>query len=568
LKIRSPLTRAALLAVAPLLAPSLVFAHLIVDVGVAINAPAFAVKSASITYTIEVTNLAYDLAYGIVVSDQLGAGMQFTSAQGLGWNCSASKGVVNCSAEQLTPGVNTITIAATAPAAPGPVVTTVHVTSLGSLDPNPSNDTASSETIIYDTASCTATPPSILAPQEQATSSDGKVTLVWSAVSGASKYRVWSRVEGAQASQLAETNATQLTIVADEGSTEWWVEALFDTCPAVASSHSHFLSTGPPLPFLVSDYAGRAGVSGHDDGPLVTATFASPASLGIDIYGNMYVADMDTSTVRRITNGSVATVAGIPGVAGSNDGTAGYSTLNHPRALAVSAGGYVYIADTDNQLIRFFFPNGNGVVFGSFLVTLAGSPGVQGTADGTGTNARFASPSGIAVATNYTLFVGDTKGDRVRQVGQNGVVTSVTAAQFHGPTGIALDGEGNIYVADTENNLIRRIGTDGQVATVAGSAGLSGLADGVGAAARFNHPTALAFDRLGNLFVADTGNHAIRRIAPSHFVTTVVPGGTLNSPNGIAFDASGRLFIADAGNNVIRVAIFRSAPARRRSAHH
>jgi uncharacterized protein DUF11/NHL repeat-containing protein len=557
-----------ILAVALLLAPSLLSAHLIVDVGVAINAPAFAVKSAPITYAIEVTDFAYDLAYGIVVTAQLGAGTQFTSAQGLGWNCFASKGVVNCSAEQLTPGVNTITIMATAPAATGPAVTTVKVTSLGSLDPNPSNDTASSQTIIYDSASCTATSPSILAPQEQATSSDGKVTLLWSAVSGASKYRVWSRVEGAQPSQLAETNETQLAIVADEGSTEWWVEALFESCPGVTSPHSHFLSTGPPLQLLVSDYAGRAGVGGHDDGPLATATFASPVSLGIDSYGNMFVADMETSTVRRITNGTVATVAGIPGVAGSNDGTAGYSTLNHPRALAVSAGGYVYIADTDNQLIRFFFPSGNGAVFGPFLVTVAGSPGVQGTADGTGANARFASPSGAAVAANYTLFVGDTKSDRVRQVGQNGVVTSVTAAQFHGPTGIALDGEGNIYVADTESSVISRIGPDGQVQSNAGSAGLSGLADGVGAAARFNHPTALAFDHLGNLFVADTGNHAIRRIAPSHLVTTVVPNGTLNSPNGIAFDASGRLFIADTGNNVIRIATVRSAPARRRSARH
>ena len=305
------LARVVLCAVALLFAPSFVSAHLIVDVGVAINAPAFAVKSAPITYAIEVTNLAYDLAYGIVVNDQLGAGMQFTSAQGLGWNCSASKGVVSCSAEQLAPGANTITIIATAPATIGPVATAVNVISLGSLDPNPSNDTASSQTIIYDSASCTATPPSILGPQEQAISSDGKVMLFWSAVSGASKYRVWSRLEGAQASQLGETNETQLALVADAGSTEWWVEALFDTCPAVASPHAHFLSTGQPLQLLVSDYAGRAGVSGHDDGPLAAATFASPVSMGIDSYGNMFVADMDTSTIRRITRGNVATVAGI-----------------------------------------------------------------------------------------------------------------------------------------------------------------------------------------------------------------------------------------------------------------
>src|SRR5260370_9625327 len=155
---------------------------------------------------------------------------------------------------------------------------------------------------------------------------------------------------------------------------EWWVEALFDTCPAVAPPHAHFLSTGQPLQFLVSDYAGRAGVSGHDDGPLAAATFASPASLGIDSYGNMFVADMDTSTIRRISRGNVATVAGIPAVTGSNDGTAGYSTLNHPRALAVSAGGYVSVADTDNHLLRFFFSRGNGVRCAPFLSPLADSP--------------------------------------------------------------------------------------------------------------------------------------------------------------------------------------------------
>src|SRR5207237_5133338 len=143
-------------------------------------------------------------------------------------NCSTSKGVVNCSAEQLTPGVSTITILSTAPATSGQIVNNIKVTSLGSLDPNPANDTASSQTIIYDSASCTATPPSILGPQDQEISSDGNVTLSWSAVSGATKYRVWGRVEGAQPSQLAETNETQLAFVAEEGSTEWWVEAVFD----------------------------------------------------------------------------------------------------------------------------------------------------------------------------------------------------------------------------------------------------------------------------------------------------------------------------------------------------
>lgn len=554
-----------------LLAPSLLSAHLIVDVSVAIQVPAFVVKSAPITYTIDVTNLAYDQAYGVVVEDRIPLGSQLLSAQGTGWNCTTSNEVVRCAAEQLAPGVSTITLAATAPSMVGPTVNTVSVTTVGSIDPYAANNTASSQTIIYDPTSCSDAAPAILTPADQTVLGDGKATLAWTAVPGATRYRAWSGVEGALPSQIGETAATQLSLEVERGSTEWWVEAVFDSCPGTISQHAHFVSLGRPLRLNVSDYAGRAGISGRDDGALAAATFASPVSLGIDVYGNMYVADMESSTIRRITNGTVSTPAGVAGVAGSSDGTPKYSTLNHPGALAVSSGGYVYIADTDNHLIRFFFPDGNGVIFAPFLATLAGASGMQGTADGVGASARFFSPAGIAVSPSSTIFVADTKNGRLRQMRQNiqgSTVTSLTAAQFNGPTGIALDPQGNIYVADTDNNVIRRIGSDGQVMDVAGSAGQPGFADGVGAAARFNHPTSLAFDGLGNLFVADTGNNAIRRIAPSQFVTTVIGAGLLKSPMGIAFDASGRLFIADTGNRVIRVATAASALARRRSVHH
>jgi sugar lactone lactonase YvrE len=206
----------------------------------------------------------------------------------------------------------------------------------------------------------------------------------------------------------------------------------------------------------------------------------------------------------------------------------------------------------------------------------------------------------VAVSPNYTIYVGDTGTDRIRRLtplssdvhSVAGTATTAgandgpaTTARFNGPTGVAIDASGNVFVADTENDLIRRIGTDGVVTTVAGVAGAAGFADGVGSVARFDHPTALAFDALGNLYVADTGNHAIRRIAPSHLVSTLIgtgaPGhksgaGTaamLNAPNGIAFDPSGLLYIADTGNNMIRVATTTAPPPseslpRRRAAKH
>jgi sugar lactone lactonase YvrE len=289
----------------------------------------------------------------------------------------------------------------------------------------------------------------------------------------------------------------------------------------------------------------------------------------------MYVADSAASTIRVIgVDGKVRTIAGIANTTGANDASGPSATFNHPQAIAVTQGGYVYIADSGNQLIRQLYPTGNGVIFGPLVLTLAGSPGAIGLADGLGGSARFSSPAGIAVSPSYTMTIADTGNNRLRSLVQSTVmVTSVTTSvPLQGPTGLALDGRGNIYVADTENNTIDRIGADGSVTTFAGGPGAAGLHDGVGVAARFNHPAALTFDSLGNLYVADSGNHAIRRIAPSALVTTIIGTGfaghlngassavILNAPTGIAFDATGRLFIADSGNNVIRIATGTTLP--------
>jgi sugar lactone lactonase YvrE len=583
-----------------ILLPGVASAHLVVDVGVSVRAPAFAPKSSSLVYAIDVVDYAYDPAYGVVMADQLPAGSKFVSAKATGWNCSESKGTLTCSAETLTSGVNTITVTATAPAATGSARTTMTLMSIGSIDPNSANDTTSVQTVIYDAAACSSAAPSLLGPVEGSAIEGGHAALSWSVVPGATKYRVWTAVEGASAFKLAETTDTQVSIDVEAGSTEWWVDAVFDACPPASSTHAHFLSQGRPFALYVSDYAGQPGVSGFDDGTLTAAKFVSPASLGVDVYGKMFIADAGASTIRRITpDGTVSTLIGEPGVTGSEDGTGGFGYLNHPRALAVSAGGYVYIADTDNQAIRILYPTGNGIVFGPFLVTLAGSAGMQGASDGMGAGARFTAPAGIAVTPDYTLFVGDTGTDRIRQLHLTAVVTSLAGvsgspgatdgpaatAEFHGPTGVTIDAAGNVYIADTENDVIRRLGADGMVTTIAGSAGVSGFVDGAGNASRFNHPTALALDALGNLYVADTGNHAIRRIAPSHFVTTIIGTGAsghrngagvsaqLNGPSGVALDPSGNLFIADAGNQVIRMATTTAPPAgpaqaRRRAIAH
>jgi sugar lactone lactonase YvrE len=581
--------------------PSAAAAHLIVDVGVSLRAPAFAPKSSVITYKIDVADLAYDSAYGVVVSDELAAGMHFTSATGDGWNCTASGGTVTCSNEILSPGVSTITIVASAPSTSGSTANAVNVTSLGSIDPNDANDTASAQTYLYDPAACTTAAGTLLTPTEQTMLAGGNAALSWSAVQGALLYRVWISVEGALPTIAGETTQTNLAVTVEPGWNEWWVEAIPDHCPTTSSIHGHFFSNGHPLALYVSDYAGQPGVSGFDGGALTDAKFVSPASIGIDMFGTMWIADMGASSIRRIANGTVTTVAGEPGVTGSTDGPAISAELNHPRALTVGpGGGTVYIADTDNQLIRVLYPAGNGIFFGAFMATMAGSPGQQGTADAVADKARFTAPAGVAVSSNYTIYVGDTGTDRIRRMTQiaadvhSVAGTALTAgatdgpestASFNGPTGVAVDAAGNVFVADTGNDLIRRIGTDGVVSTVAGAPGAAGFVDGIGSTARFDHPTSLAFDSLGNLYVADTGNHAIRRIAPSHLVETMIGTGAaghnngagasamLNAPTGIAFDPSGLLYIADSGNNVIRVATTTTTPPsesqpRRRAAKH
>jgi sugar lactone lactonase YvrE len=481
------------------------------------------------------------------------------------------------------------------------IANTANVTSLGSIDPNAANDTATAQTFLYDPAACSSATAALLAPAELATLTGGTAALSWSAVPGALSYRVWIAVEGALPSLAGETSQTSLTVAVEPGVNEWWVEAVLDHCPTTSSAHGHFVSNSQPLPLYLSDYAGQVGVSGFDGGALTDARFVSPVALGIDMFGTMWVADMGASTIRRISKGIVTTVAGEAGVTGSTDGPAISAELNHPRALTVGpGGGTVYIADTDNQVIRVLYPAGNGIFFGPFMATIAGSPGQQGTTDAVSDKARFTAPAGVALSSNYIIYVGDTGTDRIRRLTQLAAdvhsVAGTTAtpgaddgpgstARFDGPTGVAVDAAGNVFVADTNNDLIRRIGTDGVVTTVAGAPGAAGFADGIGSVARFNHPTELAFDSLGNLYVSDTGNHAIRRIAPSHLVETMIGTGApghrngagatamLSSPGGIAFDSSGFLYIADSGNNVIRVATaVPPAPSepqlRRRAARH
>ena len=262
---------------------------------------------------------------------------------------------------------------------------------------------------------------------------------------------------------------------------------------------------------------------------------------------------------------TVSTITGaIPGLV---DSTCGWALFSAPVGVAVDATGNVFVADKSNYCIR--------KISTSCIVSTFAGGSIPGTVDGVGTAARFGNILGMTIDGSGNLFVTDGF-NRIRKVTPSAVVSTVAgtttagyadgsaaSAKFNGPAGMAVDAAGNIYVADALNHRIRKISTTGIVSTFAGI-GIAALSDGVGTAAYFNKPTGLAFDAVGNLFVADRNNHCIRKITPAGVVSTFAGsaiGGYVDGtgsaaklfePTSIVFDAAGNMYITERYNNRIR----------------
>lgn len=311
----------------------------------------------------------------------------------------------------------------------------------------------------------------------------------------------------------------------------------------------------------VSTFAGGGSpggiTAGHADGAGTAAIFNRPQGIVFDKKtGNFYVTDAQHARIRKISaSGVVTTLAG--------DATAGQpgqaSGLDNPFGIAIDSLGNLFVADTNNNLIRKISPTGA-------ITTFAGNPR-GGYADGSAGAASFTLPKGIAIDSHDNLYVADTWNNRIRKITPAGVVTTFAGsgwighhndgkgktASFTLPHGIVIDRRGNLFVADTGNHAIRKITPAGIVSTFFRS---------TGKASAFV-PGDIAIDDLDNLYVADYRNHLIRKISPAGIASVLAGGGnapgyadgaaaSFNKPTGITIDGSGKLFIADTGNNLIR----------------
>ena len=332
------------------------------------------------------------------------------------------------------------------------------------------------------------------------------------------------------------------------------------------------LGVAPGSTSVTADLGGRSG-SASLSVALVTSRFDSPYGVAVDSAGNVYVADTNNNTIRRITSaGVVSTLAGTAGVAGELDGTGSAARFDAPEGLSVDGSGNLYVADANGKTIRKVTPAG-------VVTTIAGMAGTIGTTDGTGSAARFTTPVDTAMDSSGNLYVTDYGAGTIRKIAPGAVVTTLAgtagvfgfadgtgaAAQFDRPCYMAVDGAGNIYVGEHRNHVIRKITPAGVVSTLAGMPGTVGSADGPASTARFNKPYAVAFDTNGNLFVTDSGNSTVRKIAPGGAVSTLAGvAGSMDNIDGtgssarfsflldIAVDPGGNIYVADTNNHTIR----------------
>ena len=283
---------------------------------------------------------------------------------------------------------------------------------------------------------------------------------------------------------------------------------------------------------------------------------------------------VDAATPPGASSSIVSTIAGVAGVSGFLDGNGSQARFQRVSSVAIGPDDAIYAADTGNQRIRVVRQTGTGSSATWTVSTLAGN-GTPGFADGPGALAMFNNPHGVTVDSTGVVYVADTANNRIRRIASDGTVSTLagdgipglqngpsTQARFNAPQGVAIDNQGNIYVADTGNAAVRKIDAGGTVNTLAGD-GTVGSNDSPNA--RFDGVVGIAVEGQNvYVYLADTGNHRIRRLDVAGTVITVsgaergfkdgsADQARFAEPSGIAIEGDGRIIIADGVNSLIRV---------------
>jgi sugar lactone lactonase YvrE len=298
-----------------------------------------------------------------------------------------------------------------------------------------------------------------------------------------------------------------------------------------------------------------------DNGPATNASLSYPEGVAVDPAGNLFVADSGNARIRKIAHRTkiITTVAGDGNVSYSGDGGPATHAGMEPIDVALDGYGDLLLVDSLSYRVR-------KVDHRSQIITTVAGNGDPSGDTGPATSASLESPMGVAVDGAGNLFIADTLDSTIRKVDANGIITTIAGTSMDDPFGVAVDSAGNLFIADPGFFRIFKVDTKGNFTTVAGNGpgGFSGDG-GPATSAQLNHPDAVAVDRAGNLFIADTLNGRVRKVDTSGIITTVAGNGTDGSsgdggpatsasltPSDVALDGRGNLYIADSFNNRVR----------------